>query len=222
MKKVLFSLIALILSVSSYAQLISEKSDAKLTLGFDIFTDFQLKVPDNYQARGINQGVGMALTYNFPLGNSAKNTVAIGVGMTSHNYFSKSVMDNPYADTLAFTLHDKDDKFKRYKINPTYLDVPLELRFRINDSWKIGVGFKFGVMVWAKTKYVYKDGNGNVIREKYCGINDLEKYAYSATLRVGYKWVSAYAAFQFSRAYEVGSNGPEIFPLSVGLTFAPF
>lgn len=235
MKKALLTLFALAFSVVSYAQLIANKTDNKVTLGFDLFSDFQLAKANNskWDARGFNQGVSLALTYNFPMGESSKHTVAVGLGMSSHNYYCYNRLINPYTnDTMLFSeSYRGNDKFKRAKINPTYIEVPLELRFRIKDQLKIGVGFKFGLMVAAKSKYVgpdytddetLSDGSGVTIHEKDLYINNLERYAYSATLRVGWRWVSVFAAYQISPVFAVGHEAPEIHPLSVGFSFAPF
>lgn len=222
MKKVLFTLMALVVSATSFAQLIANKTDNKVTVGVDLFSDLQLNTSDNWDARGFNQGASWAVTYNFPLGESTKHTVSIGAGMSHHNYFSYSHILNPYADTLQYAQCRDVETFKRFKVNANYLDVPLELRFRIKDQFKIGVGFKLGIMVAAKTKYVGPDEDGTIIHEKECYINNLERYAYSATLRVGWKWVSAFAAYQISPVFAVGHDAPVIHPLSVGVTFAPF
>ena len=223
MKRILITLVAVILSTSAFAQLIANKTDKKVTLGFDIFNDFQLNPSDNWDTRMLNQGFSTALTYNFPLGESKKHTVSIGVGYTGHNYFSYSRILNPYtSDTLQIAQYRDVDGFKRYKVNCNYIDVPFELRFRIKDAWKIGVGFKFGILVNAKTKYVGNDADGIKIHEKYTYIKNVEQYAYSATLRVGYKWVSAFAAIQLNQVFVVGHEAPTFVPLSVGLTFAPF
>ena len=235
MKKVFFTLIALAFSVVSYAQLIANKTDNKVTLGLDLFSDFQFAKANNsnWDARGFNQGMSLALTYNFPMGESSKHTVAVGVGMSSHNYYSYNRLTNPYTnDTMSFSeSYRGNDDFKRAKINPTYVEVPLELRFRIKEQVKIGVGFKFGVMLAAKAKYVGPDytdgiladeGSGVTVHEKYTYINNLERYAYTATLRVGWRWVSAFAAYQISPVFAVGHEAPEIHPLSVGVSFAPF
>ena len=48
MKKALFTLIALAFSVVSYAQLIANKTDKKVTFGLDLFSDFQLAPSDNW------------------------------------------------------------------------------------------------------------------------------------------------------------------------------
>jgi len=231
MKKVLFTLIALVISATSFAQLIANKTDNKVTFGLDLFHDFQLAPSDNWDPRGFNQGVSFALTYNFPLGESQRHTVSIGLGMSSHNYFSYTRIMNPYTNgDFTYTSYRDNDDFRRYKVNPTYAEIPLELRFRFNDSWKVGVGFKVGIMVVTKTKYVgpddeagtLTDGSGTTVHEKQCYISNMERLTYSATLRVGWKWVSAFAAYQMSPVFAVGHNAPVFHPLSVGLTFAPF
>lgn len=223
MKRLFFIGIALILSVSGYAQLIANKTDNKVTMNLDFFNDFQLSTNDNWDARMFNQGFSCALTYNFPLGESTKHTVSLGVGYSGHNYFSYSRILNPYTtDTLQFQQYRGEDGFKRNKLNCNYIEVPLELRFRIKDAWKIGVGFKFGLLVNAKTKFVGNNEDGVRIHEKYCYISNVERYAYAATLRVGYKWVSAFCAMQLVPVFEVGHDAPRIMPLSVGVTFAPF
>ena len=240
MKKVLFTLIALVISATSFAQLIADKTDKKVTFGLDLFSDFQLAPSDNWDPRGFNQGVSFALTYNFPLGESKNHTVSIGLGMSSHNYFSYSRILNPYSNgNFVYKNYRDVDGFKRFKVNPTYGEVPLELRFRIKDAVKIGVGFKVGVMLATKTKFVGPDNvgtltnedettltltdeSGATIHEKYLYINNVERMAYSATLRVGWKWVTAFAAYQLNPVFVVGHDAPVFHPLSVGLTFAPF
>lgn len=231
MKKVLFTLIALVISATSFAQLIANKTDNKVTFGLDLFHDFQLTPSDNWDPRGFNQGVSFALTYNFPLGESQRHTVSIGLGMSSHNYFSYTRIMNPYTNgDFTYTSYRDNDDFRRYKVNPTYGEIPLELRFRFNDSWKVGVGFKVGIMVVTKTKFVgpddeagtLTDGSGATVHEKQCYISNMERLAYSATLRVGWKWVNLFAAYQMSPVFAVGHNAPVFHPLSVGLTFAPF
>ena len=230
MKKVLFTLIALAVSATSFAQLIADKTDKKVTFGFDIFHDFQFQTSDSWDARGFNQGASWFLTYNFPLGESSRHTVSIGVGTSHHNYFSYSRILNPYADTLLYLQYRDVENFRRFKVNANYVDIPLELRFRIKDQVKIGVGFKLGIMFMTKTKYVGPDdeagtlteGNGSIVHEKLTYINNVERYSYSATLRVGWRWISAYAAYQLNPVFEVGHNAPGIHPLTVGLTIAPF
>ena len=240
MKKSLFTLIALIISATSFAQLIANKTDKKITFGLDLFNDFQLAPSSNWDPRMVNQGVSCALTYNFPLGESAKHTVSIGLGVSSHNYFSYSRILNPYTNGDLVLKNYRDvEGFKRFKVNPVYGEVPLVLNFRIKDQVKIGIGFKVGVMIATKTRFVGPDDTGTLtdeegntltltgesgatINEKYQYISNIERMAYSATFRIGWKWVSAYVAYQFNPIFSVGHEAPVFHPLSVGVTFAPF
>ena len=227
MKRILFTLAALLIAICASAQLIANKTDNKFTVNLDFFNDFQINPSADWDARLFNQGFSCALTYNFPLGESKKHTISIGVGYAGHNYFSYSRIVNPYTTgDLEYIQYREEgtvtEGFKRYKLNCNYIEIPFELRFRIKDAWKIGVGFKVGFQVNAKTKFVGNNDDGIKIREKYCYISNVERLAYSATLRVGYKWVSLYGAVQLAPIFTVGHNAPTFVPVTVGLTFAPF
>lgn len=226
MKKILFTILALALSTGAFAQLIANKTDKKVTMNLDFFNDFQLGTNEVWDARYFNQGFSCAITYNFPLGESSRHTISVGLGYAGHNYFSYSHILNPYADSLIYEAcrvnGEKVDGFKRFKVNCNYIEVPFELRFRFGEGWKIGVGFKLGYMVMAKTKYVGNNADGVRIHEKECYIPNVDNLAYTATLRVGYKWVSLYCAMQMVPVFEVGHNAPVIYPLTVGITVAPF
>lgn len=240
MKKVLFTLIALVFSATAFAQLIANKTDKRVTFAFDLFNDFQLGASDNWDPRMVNQGVSSMLTYNFPLGESSKHTVSIGLGVSMHNYFSYSRILNPYTNgDLVYKNYRDVDGFKRFKVNPVYGEVPLVLNFRIKDQIKIGIGFKVGIKLAAKTRFVgpddigtltdadgntltLTDDSGVTVNEKYQNISNIERMAYSATLRIGWKWVSIYTAYQFNQVFSVGHNAPVFHPLSVGVTFTPF
>ena len=230
MKKVLFTLIALVFSATAFAQLIANKTDKRVTFAIDLFNDFQLGASDNWDPRMVNQGVSSMLTYNFPLGESSKHTVSIGLGVSSHNYFSYTRIMNPYTNGNLVLKNYRDvEGFKRFKVNPVYGEVPLVMNFRFKDQIKISVGFKVGVMIGTKTRYVgpdedgvLTDESGATINEKYQYISNVERLAYSATLRIGWKWVSVYTAYQFNQVFSVGHEAPTFHPLSVGVTFAPF
>lgn len=60
-----------------------------------------------------------------------------------------------------------------------------------------------------------------MVKEKTKTIRQLQKWSYGVTLRVGYKFVTVYAYYQISDIFEKG-KGPEISPVSLGLTITPF
>ena len=114
------------------------------------------------------------------------------------------------------------NNYKRSKINLVYLDFPAELRFRFDNKWKLGIGFKLGIVIDSKTKYVGDiTAIGPRVHQKSKKISSLEKYTFGPTLRLGYKWFNVFAYYQPARVFQ-RDLGPEFYPLSVGITLAPF
>lgn len=195
------------------------KTNDKLFFGADFFTDLSTgKAYDNFRLRDINQGIDIYATYNFPIAKS-KHFVSLGVGFTSHNFFLKGYRLDPFKDITEFV---KVDSYQRSKINVNYIDIPLEVNFRIKDMFKIGLGFKYSILTTGKSKYVGKlEDAEKTYRIKYNRIAHLEKYVYSITLRVAYKEYNIFVAYQFSNTFKEGS-GPNILPLSIGIGVRPF
>lgn len=225
MKKKLLLVFVLLLNIGfikaqDRPQLITDRTNGKVTIGFDVFTDIPTgEKYDNFNLRTINQGVDGFLTYNFKIADS-KHTFSAGIGFTAHNfYMKKAYVADPYAGVTVF---DTVADMQRSKINVFYGDIPLEVNFRIADKFKIGLGFKIGFKLGAKTKFVGTiPGTNDDVRMKFNRINNLESMSYSATLRVAYRWINIYAAYQFSRTFKDGA-GPEIKPLSIGIGIRPF
>ncbi len=247
MKK-LFVIIALVAflvpSRDADAQVLSESTKRKFSVGVDIFTDiWQYKVdgyflPEGYRNRTINQGATAFFMYNMQLGESL-SAFSFGLAIRSHNSYSNSVIINIKANDIVFNIIDDLPHpgrniplaYKRSKINMTYLDLPVEFKFRTEGGFKLGVGFKVGYLIDSKQKYVgewpvdfnfdEEDVQYNEVNEKSKNINQLEKWSYGVTLRIGYKFVSIFGYYQFSKLFE-SNRGPEMFPISVGLTITPF
>lgn len=212
----------MLMTLAANAQLIDDKTNGKVTLGGDVFTDINTgKGYENFKLRAINTGGDFYLTYNFKMGES-KHTVSLGLGMTFHNYQLKNSYlsgAGAYADTTFFT--EKSD-LKNSKLNINYFDIPLEINFRIADKFKISVGFKFGIMMYAKSKYKGEiDDDGIMQKVKYGKIKNIEQYAYTVTLRLAYRGINIFTQYQFNNSYKKGL-GPEVIPFSIGLGFRAF
>ncbi len=213
-------IIALLLLVSTtQAQVLTDKNSKKFTVGFDLYTDFVTKIPFDYTPAAINPGFNVFGTYNFPVGKT-QHVFALGVGISSHNLYSNTKIADVNADTIDFK--PITNNYKRSKLNVTYIDIPGELRLKFKNNWKLGIGFKMGILIDSKEKYIGDISlTGPRIYEKTKRINSLEKYSFGPTLRVGYKWVSLYGYYQIGRTFE-STRGPEFSPVSVGLTICPF
>lgn len=221
MKKALVIALSLMLAAPSFAQVVVTGKSAKVSAGFDLFTDFATKTPANMKSRSINQGMNAYLTYNFKIGEGP-HVFAIGAGLRSQNFYTNTRIVNANADTIVFRPIDSKLNYKRSKLNVTYIDIPAEFRFRFDDKWKIGVGFKIGMLVDGKEKYIGQLAeNGPTVHLKTKKINSLEKYTFGPTLRVGYKVVSVFGYFQPAPVFR-NDLGPEFMPVSVGITLTPF
>ena len=205
----------------SQAQSLSQRTEGLVIIGLDMFTDFNSGAAyENFNLRDINQGVSVYTMFNFKFDNTP-HFASIGVGYTDHNFYMKDAyLARPYNDVTEFVQVPYD--YERSKINTNYIDIPLEVSFKIKDQFKVSAGFKFGILAMGKSKYVGELLNDDkTLRLKANRINNLEKYVYSMTMRVAYKSVHLFAAYQFSNTFKSGF-GPEIKPISIGIGVRPF
>ena len=79
-----------------------------------------------------------------------------------------------------------------------------------------------GYLIDSKQKYKGdRYDEAVMVKEKTKTIRQLEDWSYGFTLRVGYKFVSLYGYYQISNIFQRG-KGPEMNPISVGITITPF
>ncbi len=219
MKKTVLFIAAMMLLGIVQAQVFTDKTSRKVTVGFDLFTDIWMNQPNEMSTRTISQGFNVFATYNFSLGESP-HTFSLGTGIRTHNLFSDNQIDDWQADTISFSLIEHD--YKRSKINLVYLDFPMEFRFRFDNKWKVGVGFKLGIEIDSKSKFIgqLEEGGSNV-KIKIKDINQLEKYTFGPTLRLGYKWINIFGYYQIPAIFE-RDLGPELTPFSLGITISSY
>ncbi len=213
-KSFLLLLVMMLMSFVAKAQLIKDRTNGLITLGFDVYTDINTGSKyENFDLRAINQGFGTYLTYNLPMGES-KHTVSLGVGYSCHNYYMKNAwLAEPYAHTITFV----EAETKKSKVSFNYMDIPLELNFRIADKFKISFGAKVSFMMIVNSKAVgYMYGDGHKWEIKYRDVNAAQSIVYSAFARVGYRCVNLFVGYQFNNSFKEG-RGPEILPFSIGI-----
>ena len=123
-------------------------------------------------------------------------------------------------DNVADTNH-----FKKYKLNVTYLEAPIELRYTANaenpnKSFKAAIGVKVGTMTGANTKgknYQNRNGaviNGYTLKEKSKQFFNTTRL--SVTARFGYGVFNVFASYQVNQFIKEGL-GPDIRPLLFGI-----
>ncbi|MCB2207219.1 MAG: PorT family protein [Bacteroidetes bacterium] len=231
MKKVHLFLVSILLmsfSFEAVSQVISESAKRKFTVGVDVFTDIwmydinPLYMDQSFELRTIQQGATAFIQYNMPIGKQQLASFAVGLGIRNHNMYSNSVIEDVKADTIKFVGIPSGVDYRKSKLNLTYLDLPIEIKLRWKNGFKLVPGFKVGYRIDSKQKYKGDRFDEEVmVREKTKTIRQTEDWSYGFTMRIGYKVVSLYGYYQISNIFEK-EKGPEMNPISVGITITPF
>ena len=221
MKKILLIILSLG-ALNAFSQVVTEEAKRKFTFGLDVFTDIWQDIPNTIDPKTINPGVNIFGSYNYMFGES-NVSFSPGIGLGVHNLYSDSWLrvnnDSAYFESVPDTLN-----YKRSKLTTTYFDIPIELRFKSKSEFRLAVGFKFGFLIKAHTKYKgdnYIEGTTDQVIIKQAKFNFVEKTRYGFTGRIGYKWLNAWVYYQLSTLFENG-KGPAMYPISVGITVIPF
>lgn len=118
--------------------------------------------------------------------------------------------------------------FRKSQINPNYLDVPLEVRWRSNKhdpktSLKFTLGGKVGFLFDSKTKVVYDEGGEKKIRKEKQNF-ELNPIRYGTYVKLGVGGFSAYYYYSISEVFqkEKGPMGTTMYPMTFGLSLALF
>ncbi|HOX76938.1 MAG TPA: porin family protein [Bacteroidales bacterium] len=202
------------------SKVVGETTIRRVSVGVELFQDFWMNKPEGIDVRAINQGGGAFVMYNAPLGKSPL-TFSIGAGLGFHNLYSNSLIDDIKADTITFSPINDTIDYKRSKLGLTYLDFPIELRLVTKDKFRVAVGVKLGYLLDAKTKYKGENAAGDLVTIKTRKVDQIDKFRFGPTLRIGYDWFQVMGYFSVTQIFEKGL-GPEVYPISVGITLMPF
>jgi hypothetical protein len=230
MKKVLLFLLC-ITFLSSYSQEPSKsakKPKPGLASGLVLFNDFWREDIKNMSPRTINQGMDFYVTYNVPV-EKTPLSFSIGTGLGVHNLYSNAVLvqDNQSGNYTFVKISDLDStknlSYKKSKISVAYWDFPMEFRFRDKGGFTLAVGMKFGMNINAMTKYKGDDYTGltnDKIKMKIKDLDNILKWRYGFTARMGFKMVELYYFYSLTNVFTKG-KGPEIAPMSIGISVRP-
>lgn len=207
----------------------TEPGKKKIKLSRD-YVMFQLtyenwaKTPDSVKIGGIGRGFNAYLCYDFPISKSNFSFAAgLGIG-TSNIYFNDQLaVMNTSANAIRFANVDTAadvDLYKKSKLTTAYLEAPFELRFfsdkeNRNLGFKVAVGMKVGVLLGAHTKNKNTVA-GPAIVEKTSTKRYIQSWRFAPTVRVGWGNFSVYGSYNLSPLFN-NSQGPEVFPYSVGI-----
>ena len=116
-------------------------------------------VPDSINTSGFSRHFNVYVMLDKPFKTNPHFSVGFGLGIGSSNIF----FQNTYIDlksrttTLPFRDVSAENHFKKYKLNTTFLELPLEFRYVSNPvtpdkGFKAAVGAKVGTLLSAHTK----------------------------------------------------------------------
>ncbi len=179
-----------------------------------------LEVPEGIEVRDYSPGFDVSYLWDIRFGNS-NFSLGLGVGFSSHNvrhngsFFELDSMGGSYTDLQPLP---SGYSYKKNKLAMNYLEAPLELRFRTNGyrPFRLTAGFKGGYLLDAHTKTKDEDGT-----HKYKPVPNTLPYRYGVFGRIGYSWFSIVAFYSLTPVFEE-DNGPELIPISLGISITPF
>ena len=130
--------------------------------------------------------------------------------------------------SLRFVDVKDTSHFKKYKLATTFLEVPVELRFRFNPnddrrSVKIALGAKVGTLLNAHVKgKELRNKQGDAIGDYTVKENSkrfFNKNRLSVMGRIGFGHFSFYTSYAITPLFREGL-GPDVKPLTMGLTLS--
>lgn len=196
--------------------------------------DFGINLPtekDGFNTNPMGSStVNVYYFYDKRLGKS-KFSIHPGIGFGLERYKfnnNKTLAYTTGLDTVSMVPSTLSN-LRKTKLITNYIDIPLEIRFSTtpddpNRSFKVSLGFKFGVLYDSFTKQKYsEDGETKKLKDKQ-NFN-LYPIRYGPYFRIGGGNFSVYASYSISPLFKpgVGPGGnSNINNFTVGLSLAAF
>lgn len=230
MKRIFFVMLAF-LALSSVSQAQKSSGDVfikKFSMGIDVFNDIVMDAPADINFRTINQGANVYGMYTYPVKES-NFAFAIGLGLGMHNFYSDGLLNDTSGVSFFSKIPDVAEDgsgakidYKKNKVSVTYIDIPAEIRFKTEKGFRIALGMKAGYLINAHTKYKGDDPeDGKSLKIKESNLPNFQTWRFGPTVQIGYKWVCLTGFYSISKVFEE-NNGPQIYPVSIGLSLRPF
>jgi len=243
MKNLCNILLLLLLSIPMLAQDLAAPADtlkskkqntSRDRLIFELSYDYWANKPNDISLKWYNRGIGTFVMYDFALYDD-NISVAPGVGISSNNYYHDAYISTDTSNNTVLlpipstTTSGRDVTYTRNKLSTTYVEIPVEIRFRtnpdkFNKQFKLALGIRAGYCLNAHSKYKGTDFISDGIRDifrKELDLPNINQYRYGATVRIGYANFNLYGYYSLSTLFDT-NKGPGIQPFSVGISFNSF
>ncbi|MBE0639843.1 MAG: PorT family protein [Bacteroidales bacterium] len=226
MKKAILIIAILITGIEGFSQSPTTSTRKKFSTIIDVFTDINVNIPDSVDTRFFNLGANFSGLYDYRFGES-DYSFAFGIGIGSHNFYNNCFV---VVDTLGVSEFQRiktlypGTNYDKNKISYTYFDIPLEFRLRTKKEIRAALGFKFGFLIDTHSKYKGDDylyETNDQLLVKFKDVDNIQDLRYGITARVGWKFINLTGFYSLSKVFE-NQKGPDMYPISVGISLMPF
>ena len=157
--------------------------------------------------------------------NYVNLVTGLGFEWNSYNFKNKITLaqNAPYISASNTTVAPDSVSYSKNKLKVVYIKAPLLLELNTHTtnpdkSFHIAGGVELGYKIGSRTKQVF-EMNGYEYKIKRKEDYSLADFKYSAVVRAGYgDYFTVFANYGLSELFEK-NKGPEIFPLTAGVSF---
>lgn len=187
--------------------------------------DYNITLPGNDANFELNAGGSWVFTINFaeytiPFGKNAG--LVTGFGTDFNNYhFRNNVNVYKNVDGIMVAENEPIKSYNKNTINTWSFTMPLILEFQLHKpGFYLGAGVvgSAKVLSWGKQHYTL---DGVKYEEKRRSDFLMNTFSYGLTVRAGFKFLKVFANYDLVPLFQE-DRGPEIYPVSVGLTLISF
>ncbi len=157
----------------------------------------------------------------------SRNTIGLitGIGVELQSWHLDKRISITEGSTRIEPVELTYDDPGKSKVVSGYLSIPLLIEFQVPMKeygnrlyFSTGVILSKRLSTHTKVKYTHQDKD-----YKLKSPNDyyMRDYHYSATFRIGYRWINLFASYDLQPLFN-GEKGPEVFPYSVGFALISF
>jgi len=204
---------------------------AGFDLGMNNFVDRDLNLAGTSPQTGyldLNTGKSWEIDINFmqyslPMGKHIGWVT--GLGFKWNDYWfdrNNSITKDPVNDVIIPLYPPVGVVYDKSKLNTTFITLPLLLELQFGEKGRgfISVGVIGDLKLTSNTKVKYYN-NGSKQKEKVKNDFNLSPLRYHLTARLGYRFIKLFATYSMVPLFK-RNTGPEVYPVTVGLSLINF
>lgn len=153
--------------------------------------------------------------------------IMVGAGITYNSYGLRNnvqVVNTDSTGTTGIEIDPQVQDFSKNKLRVTYLNVPIMLEFNTSDqlkkSFHVSAGVMTGLKLGSLTRQKWEDGDDKY-SERVKGDFNFTPFTLDASVRVGYGNFTVFANYGLTPLF-TKDDGPEVYPVSVGIQLTAF